>query len=56
MREFGSFSDSMKGPVPTGHQSSVKFFSAMPGWWKNRSASQGIGAKNGIASQYTNCG
>ena len=56
MRAFGSFCDSMNGPVPTGHQSRVKFFSAMPGWLKNLSASQGIGAKKGIASQYTNCG
>ncbi len=51
MRAFGSFSESMNAPVPTGHQSRLKFFSAMPGWAKKRSASQGIGAKNGIASQ-----
>jgi hypothetical protein len=34
----------------------VKFFSAMPGWAKKRSASHGTGAKKGMASQYTNCG
>ena len=56
MRALGLFSVSMYGPVPTGHQSSVKFLSSIPGWWKNFSASQGIGEKNGIASQYTNCG
>ena len=38
MRAFGSFSVSMYGPVPTGHQSSVKFLSSMPLWWKNFSA------------------
>jgi hypothetical protein len=37
--------------VPTGYQSSVRFFCAMPGWLWNLSASQGIGAKKGIASQ-----
>ena len=31
MRAFGLFSDNMYGPVPTGHQSSVRFFSSMPG-------------------------
>ena len=56
MRAFGLFSVSMYGPVPTGHQSSVKFFASMPGCEKNRSASHGTGAKNGMASQYTNCG